>query len=181
VYKRIDALLEGPDDVRFFRAVLGPILQSRYDYVQMWQYAGEKRDKIKNYLRAIKAMKADSSFLTDINNSPCVTAKKETIHRSYRNVIAPSGIFIVVREIESWYLAGLGSGSCKELGIPNLSNTDGVTEEQFNELIPRRLTSRIDFMIEILKRFSVETAKRKNKSLQYFMTKLQAHLEKSLT
>jgi len=113
MYKRIDVLLEGPDDVRFFDAILRPILRRKYDYVQTWQYAGEKRERINNYLRAIKAMKADSLFFKDINTSPCVAAKKETIQKVYRKVIEPANVFIVVLEIESWYLAGLDNGNCK--------------------------------------------------------------------
>jgi len=38
-------------------------------------------------------------------------------------------------------------------------------------LIPKKFTSRIDFMSEILKKFSIEIAKQKNNSFQYFVEK----------
>lgn len=172
MYKRIDVLLEGPDDTRFFDAILRPILESRYDYVQTWQYAGEKHEKTKNYLRAIKAMKADCVFLRDINASPCVTAKKEAIQKTYPRVVEPPNVFIVVLEIESWYVAGLDNGNCKQLGIRLSAKTDHIGKEQFNGLIPKKFGSRIDFMIEVLKRFSIETAKQKNKSFSYFISRI---------
>lgn len=172
MYKRVDVFLEGPDDTRFFDAILRPILESKYDYVQAWQYAGEKREKTKNYLRAVKAMKADCLFLRDINASPCVSAKKEVIRKTYPKVIEPSNVFIVVLEIESWYVAGLDNSNCKELGIRLSARTDQIGKEQFNRLIPKKFDSRIDFMIEVLKIFSLETAKRKNRSFNYFMSKI---------
>ena len=172
MYKRVDVFLEGPDDTRLFEAILRPILEDKYDYVQTWQYAGEKREKTKNYLRAIKAMKADCIFLRDINASPCVSEKKKAILKIYPKVIEPSNVFIVILEIESWYVAGLDSSNCKELGIRFSARTDHIDKEHFNRLIPKKFDSRIDFMLEVIKRFNIETAKRKNKSFGYFISKI---------
>lgn len=167
----MDVLLEGPSDERFFDAVIRPMLQEQYDYVQTWKYAGEKQERIKNYLKSIHAMKADYFFLKDINISPCITAKKGAIQKDYDKLIDPANVIIVVREIESWYLAGLDDKNCKSLGLSKFSQTDDVTKEQFEKLIPEK-SIRIDLMIEILKRFSTETAKSKNKSFSYFLDKL---------
>ena len=172
MYKRIAVFLEGPDDTRFFDAILRPKLKSKYDDVQTWQFAGEKREKTKNYLRAVKAMRADCIFLRDINTSPCVSAKKKAIQKTYPKVIEPSNIFIVVLEIESWYVAGLDNRNSKQLGIRLSARTDHIDKEQFNRLIPKKFDSRIDFMVEILNRFNSETAKRKNKSFAYFMSRI---------
>ena len=180
MYKRMDVLLEGPSDERFFDALIKPMLQVHYDCVQTWKYAGEKQERIKKYLRSIHAMKADYFFLKDINISPCITAKKEAIQKDYDKLIDLGNVIIVVREIESWYLAGLDDKNCKALGVSKLSKTDDVTKEQFEKLIPEK-SIRIDFMIEILKKFSTETAKSKNKSFSYFLEKLQAILLKGAT
>ena len=80
-------------------------------------------------------------------------------------------IIVVVKEIESWYLAGLDNKVCKQLKIKNFPNTEKVTKEEFNSLIPKKFTSRIDFMLEILKNFSIEIAKKKNTSFRYFVEK----------
>ena len=52
---------------------------------------------------------------------------------------------------------------------PTLASTDELTKEDFNRLIPRRFDSRIDFMFEILKSFSIETAARRNNSFDFFV------------
>jgi hypothetical protein len=78
---------------------------------------------------------------------------------------------VIEKEIESWYLAGLEDTGLTEGGLPVLKNTDTLAKEQFEQLMPRRFDSRIDFMIEALKIFSLEIAKRKNRSLKYFVEK----------
>jgi hypothetical protein len=78
---------------------------------------------------------------------------------------------VVIKEIESWYLAGLDDRSSKRLGTRYLNTTDNVTKEQFNDLIPKKFDSRIDFMQEILKCFHTETGKQKNTSFRYFLEK----------
>jgi hypothetical protein len=54
------------------------------------------------------------------------------------------------------------------------SSTEDISKKQFNNLIPKGFDSRIDFMLEILKYFSIKIAKQKNKSFRYF---LQKHCE----
>lgn len=77
----------------------------------------------------------------------------------------------MIKEIESWYLAGLDAQACKEFNIHNVPETDSITKEQFDALIPEKFISRIDFMLEILKVFSIESAKQKNMSFKYFIMK----------
>lgn len=171
-YKRLWVLLEGNDDERFFEGVIRPIFDNTYDSVRPWQYAQKQIKKVKNFLRAIKSMGSDYFFWGDINNMPCVTAKKNRIKKRYRARIEINNVIIVVKEIESWYLAGLDDKSLKELGIRTFRNTNNISKEEFNNLIPKRFDSRIDLMMEILKRFSVKTAKQKNKSFSYFMSRI---------
>jgi len=80
-------------------------------------------------------------------------------------------MIVVVKEIEGWYLAGLDNKVCKQFKIDSFANTDNVTKEKFNALIPKKFTSRVDFISEILKNFSIEIAKQKNNSFQYFAKK----------
>jgi len=172
-YKRLWVLLEGSDDERFFEKIK-PVLEKKFDSVQSWKYAQEPPKETKNFLKSIKTMKSAYFFWADINRMPCITAKKVNIERKYGASIKIDNVIIVVKEIESWYLAGLNGNGCKELGIKSYQNTDNTTKEQFNRLIPKKFDSRIDFMVEILKRFHLETARKKNNSFRYFMTKLKS-------
>ena len=169
-YKRLFLWVEGNDDERFFKRAIIPKLQEKYDDVRIIKYATMKKEKIDNYINSINSMKADYIYFADINKSPCITAKKEKI-RQERKYIDISKIIIVIREIESWYLAGLNTKACDHLKINNIGNTDNTTKEKFNTLVPKKFTSRIDFMLEILKIFSLKEAKHKNKSFKYFFEK----------
>jgi len=168
-YKRLFLLVEGNDDERFFERVIKPRLEEKHDRVVLWKYAQVKNTKIDNFLKSIKAMGGGYIYIGDINRAPCVSGKKQEIQNKFKN-IKIDRIIVVIKEIESWYLAGLDDTRSKELKIRIFNTTDDVTKEQFNDL-SNRVDSKIDFMLEILKRFSIETAREKNKSFRYFLEK----------
>lgn len=169
-YKRFYIWIEGGDDEKFFRRVVKPPLVRKYDSVEFIRYANLKKEKIDSYLKSIHSMNADYLFIADINRSPCVTEKRNKINEKF-NGIEKEKIIVVVPEIEGWFLAGLDEKSTKKLKIPSFDNTQEVTKEKFDKLIPNRFDSRIDFMLEILKFFSIDVAKEKNSSFAYFVKK----------
>ena len=75
-YKLLFIWVEGEDDERFFNKILVPKFLEKYSGVKIIKYATMKREKVDNFIKSIKAMGADYIYLTDINNAPCVTAKK---------------------------------------------------------------------------------------------------------
>ncbi len=77
----------------------------------------------------------------------------------------------MIPEIEGWLLAGLDEKATKKLKVSYFDNTQNITKEKFDQLIPKRFDSRIDFILEILKHFSIDVAKEKNKSFAYFVNK----------
>lgn len=175
MYKRTWILVEGKDDTRFVNAVLRPILQENRDFVGTWEYAQETPKKIIGFLRAIKSMNAECLLLADINDSPCVSAKKEGLTQNLRQALEPADAVVVVREIESWCMAGLDDDSCREFRIENVSATDEVTKEQFRDLMPSRFhDSLVDFMAELLNVFRVDMARAKNRSFCYLTDLLEA-------
>ena len=173
-YKTLYIFVEGEDDKRFFERIVKPMFQGKYDSVEVYKYAQEKNKKVNSFLRSVKGMNADYIYASDINRAPCVTAKKQDVQSKFRD-IDEDRIIVVIREIESWYLAGLDDTSSKNLGILPCGATDTVTKEQFNDLIPKKFDSRIDFMQEIMKCFQIETGKQKNTSFRYFFEKLEKH------
>jgi predicted ATP-dependent endonuclease of OLD family len=171
--------VEGKDDRRFVNAILLPILKKEYDYVDAWEYAQEPPKKTIDFLRAMKSMKSDCLFLADIDDSPCVTAKKDRLLERFRHALEPAEAFVVAKEIESWYVAGVDDQACRELGIASLSRTDNLTKEQFRRMMPKRFNdSVVDFTREILQEFRIELARVKNRSFGYLMDKLEARSKK---
>jgi len=169
-YKPLFILIEGADDERFFERIVKPKFEETYSWVKLWKYAKEKPQKRYNFLTSIEAMNGDYLYVADINDAPCVTSKKEAIQNKIKNCKIER-MLIVKREIESWYLAGLDDTSSKNFKIKTSGDTEGISKERFDDLKPKIFDSRIDFMLEILKSFSPETAKRKNGSFKYFVDK----------
>ncbi|AZT89366.1 hypothetical protein ELD05_00945 [Caldicellulosiruptor changbaiensis] len=175
--KGIYILVEGPDDERFFKRILEPKLSSKYSFVHIIKYGGDEYkstknlQKYSNYIRAFLKSNNDYIFVVDIDDSPCVTYKKEQITNLVKN-IDKENILVVKKEIESWYLAGAEDNFFSEFGISKftINNTEKLSKEDFNKIIPRNF-DRTDFMIELIKNFSVEKAKNRNKSFKYFMEK----------
>jgi len=171
---RIFILVEGEDDVRFFGRIIKPLLIKRYDAVEIIPYASIKRTKVDNFLKSIRMMNNDYIFVADIDCEQSVRDKKQVLYSHFSHIDGGS-IMVVIKEIESWYYAGLSPESVLDLDVPALSLTDDLTKEDFNRLIPRKYDSRIDFMFEILKYFSIDTARKKNHSFRFFVERY--HLE----
>ena len=170
-YSLLFILIEGDDDERFFESVVKPFLQERYSEIKFWQYA-EKNEKRKvNFIKSITSMKADYICIGDIDDLPCVTSKKEKITDDFDEKITKDNIIIVIKEIESWYLAGLDEKASKKLGIrKKIETTDNVIKEHFNQLIPKNMPRPV-FMQKILENYDVEVAEGKNRSFGYFLNK----------
>jgi hypothetical protein len=167
--KRLFIMVEGEDDVRFFGRTIKPLLLPRYDSIEIIPYASIKREKVNKFLKSIVLMKNDYIFVADIDAEYSVRDKKQILYYRFSNVDGGS-IVIVIREIESWYYAGITGTLAQELGVEEMATTNDLTKEDFNARIPRKFDSRIDFMFEILKSFSLNTAAQKNHSFHYFVS-----------
>ena len=169
-YKHLFILLEGNDDERFFEKIVKSLLQERYSTIKIWKYSQRKQEKIVALVNSINSMKADYIFARDFNDSPCITAEKEKITGKFKQ-IADDKIIVVVKEIESWYLAGLDENTSIKVGIrKKIRTANRITKEDFNRLIPKNM-ARIEFMRNILENYDVEIAKRRNRSFGYFLNK----------
>lgn len=169
--------VEGDDDERFLKSIVEPMLSNHYEYIHIYQYAQKKPRKVEEFLKSIrslnsKGIESDYILIADINSAPCITGKKKLISDRFDG-ISNERIVIVIEEIESWYLAGLNASESEKLGLPVHETTDHIDKSRFDSLKPSRFQSRIDFMKEILKHFSRETACDRNASLEYFFSKLK--------
>lgn len=171
-YRRLFLFLEGDDDERFFRAVLFPLLRRSYEEIRTVQVSQLTKKKISEWLRSVGSM-GDYLYVRDLDRHPCVTAAKAALLEAHPRLV-PDRIQIVKAEIESWYCAGIGSGKLADSEIATCLETEIVTKERFEAAIPGGRVNRIPAMAEILERFDLEAAARRNSSLQRFLRKFLA-------
>lgn len=160
--------VEGPDDERFFESIVNPLFRKKFSTIKIWKYSKEKIERRRNFVKSVKAMNADYIYVTDINKAVCITAKKEEVTQKVG--IDKDRIIVVVREVEGWYLAGVCGKNLKRLSISEMEDTNNITKEDLNRMIPKRY-SRILFMERLLSVYDIRTAKKKNESLKYFLSK----------
>ena len=106
-----------------------------------------------------------------MDNLACYTDKKHYIQLRTASNVDAAKIIIVKTEIESWYLAGLNCHDARSLNIVFHTNTNNITKEMFQQMTPNSFPSAINLMAEILKKFSLDAAKKQNQSFQYFCNK----------
>ncbi|MHB8164035.1 MAG: hypothetical protein ACYDDV_06750, partial [Methanoregula sp.] len=104
--KRLFILVEGEDDVRFFGRIIKPLFVSRYESIEIIPYASIKRVKVNNFLKSVRQMNNDYIFVADIDTECSVRDKKQLLYYHFDNISGHS-IVIVIKEIESWYYAGI--------------------------------------------------------------------------
>jgi len=173
--RKLFIFVEGQDDKLFFEKIILPIFNKKNITVSLRMYANDKHQEFAQFIRSIKQMNIDYLLVTDKNSEKiCITAKKENLQKCYENEVETDKIIVVVKEIESWYLSGLIEEHAKKLDLPILENTENVGKKKFDEYRRNcKLPNRKHLMKEILKYFSIETAKQKNVSFKYFANKYQ--------
>lgn len=150
--------VEGSDDERFFRWYF----EERN--VKIIPYASMQKKEITGIIKSLEYRGIDYIFTADADGAS-IEEKTDKIVEKYG--VDSQAVSIVQYEIESWYLAGIDEEETKKYKIRYYSNTDDITKEKFNSMIPKRYTS-ISFKIDILKKFKVGVAKERNKTFCSF-------------
>ncbi|MPN26383.1 hypothetical protein SDC9_173807 [bioreactor metagenome] len=151
----------------FIQTVANPLLLNYYNDVEIIQYAQMKRQKANKYLESIITLGFDYLILADIDEEASVKQKKNKIKARFDEA-AFNNMVIVIAEIESWFVAGIPTELLNKWGIKNFERTELLVKEEFNQLYGSKFRSRIDFMQEILKYYSIDTAIEKNVSFNFF-------------
>ena len=165
--KKLYIFVEGNDDERFFNRIIKPVFEKIYDEVEIFKYAQWKKEKVNLFLSSIKTLNFDYIFTADLDFQPTVNQKKKNILNIFTN-LEKDKISVVVMEIESWYLAGLKEEMTGYFKMEAIPDTNEITKEDFNSIHHRKFKSRIHFMHELLKIFSISCARQKNESFRYF-------------
>jgi len=162
--------VEGVDDERFVEKIIKKKLVSRYQSIIIKQYSQENKPYIRKLLDSIKSKGADYLFLADLDHEPCISNRKDKIMRE-KNYLTLDRIFVVCKEIESWYLAGINQADSKRQKIKYFDNTDNIFKEEFERMIPQK-DSKLNVKLELLKCFKDDIATSKNQSYKYFYSKI---------
>ncbi len=166
--KKLYIFVEGNDDELFFKRVVQPLFLNHYSDVEIFKYAQWKKQKVELFIQSIITLDYDYIFTADIDLLETIAEKKRIIKNRFSNV-ETSKIDIVIKEIESWYLAGISTERAALMNILIPKDTNEITKEDFNEICHHTFRSRIDFMYEILKSYSIDLAMKKNQSFEYFV------------
>lgn len=172
--------VEGNDDELFFKKIVVPFFLNQYNDVEIFKYAQWKRTKVELFLQSIITLNYDYIFTADIDLVETPKLKKKIIRERFDNVQF-NKIMIVIKEIESWYLAGLTDSASENMKLSIPDTTNEITKEDFNAICHTTFHSRIDFMYELLKVFDASTAQGRNESFKYFMEEydLTQYIEQS--
>lgn len=175
-FKQLYIFVEGTDDERFVEKVIKPYLLKHYAYIKIIPYATLTKIKIEKQIRTCKQQSSsDYIFICDLdtigNQSLCVTLKKQKVQNDYGKYIELEKIAVVKEEIESWYLAGITPENMVKFKIKAFEETESINKEDFEKMIPKNFISKTEFMVEILKTYSIDKATDYNASLSYFKRK----------
>jgi len=174
--------VEGEDDKRFFERIISRFFNSllRKTKAHIVTYAQKRGEDLEKRIKGLREVGWEYFFVTDKNSAKCISEAKERAKQRVCEVDL-SRIIVVVPEIEAWYLAGLDKKACQEIGVPFQDSTDTVTKKVFEEVLALKYKgNRRYFTQRLLDKFSLETAKRKNRSFAYFVSKL-SHLCRRLS
>lgn len=167
--------VEGSHDKHFFEAIILPIFSNLYEFAQVICYKEPtslkdiSAEKIDSFIQNLNPIGYEYLFVTDMNEAPCITQKKDELQRIYKS-LDKERIVVVKREIESWYIAGISDEVASRLQVNIPLSTDNITKERFQQITQRNLRD-ILFRQEILSDFSIENAIKRNSSFCYFIHK----------
>lgn len=162
-------LIEGDEDERFFKKIIEPILKKKYFNIVYYQYSHETNLNFQNMIKTCIKNHFDHYLFGDINTCSIICERKEQLYIKSDHNIDFTKTIIIIKEIESWYLAGLSDKDLNDFNIKEeINNTDDMTKEKFINLKPINLPSAILFMQIILNKYNINIAIKKNKSFNFF-------------
>jgi len=163
--------VEGPDDERFFRRVVEPLLKAKpgFEEIHLVRNAELRKQTVARMLSGFKALGDEYLFVADFDDAPCVSAKKAEV-QSIHPALGADHIRVVRREIESWYAAGL-----PDADVANCGGADGscneITKEGFRQYCQTKRAMPATVMAEIVQNYDITRARQLNASLNYVLEK----------
>lgn len=172
-YKKLVVFVEGHYDKYFFSKIIQPSLTGLYNEIKIKEYANDDLSKVDNFLKSLNQMKHsgfDYIFIADMDNCCDYTLKKQKLKNKFKNVDVGS-IYLVLKEIEGWYLSGLDDENIQKLKFKPRQDCNNIIKESFDSSIPNGLTKN-DFLSEVIKVFKINVAKKQSPSFGYLCENL---------
>ena len=164
--KMLYMFIEGTDDEKFFKSLIN---SSPLD-IKFIKYANERKEKIDNWIKSIDSINDyDYVFLGDADDNTIMTRKKELCDTYKR--LSKEKLYIVKKEIESWYYAGINKSKCDELKLKKYEfYTNEITKEDFISKINKK-SERGIILSQIIDNYDISLAITRNESLCEFYEK----------
>lgn len=169
-YKLIYFFIEGYYDRLFFKNIIEPILKEYGYLVELVEYSRKKSQETMRFINSIERMAfADYLFISDLDKVKNVNTKIKQLVNTYDN-LDENKVVIVIKEIESWYLAGLSSDVSEKIRIKSYPNTEKIGKDKFYSIIRHlKNDNKIECYMDILDLYSLDIAKQKNNSFRFFI------------
>lgn len=162
LYSVLYVFVEGLDDERFF----AHYFSVRNINIKIIKYRNMNRRELSNLLRSFKRNGRNKYVFVVDGDHVSIEERIEKALKKYPDC-SRERLIVSQEEIESWYLAGLNHEQSDRLKVKYIKNTDDLTKEKFESMVPSRLDC-IRFKIEILKVFDIDEAKNRNHSFCAF-------------
>jgi hypothetical protein len=176
VLKKALFLVEGDDDKKFFERIISPQIKKYYQDVLIRKHIGWTINERTTMISDFQKKSADIFVISDFDKSSCITNKIDKVRTDY-NIPVEVKIFIVKKEIESWYLAGINDFLLNKHSIQEFNDTENLSKKFLNTL-SKRNGSLLEFKLKILNNYSLKTGISKNSSLKYCSEELKISLSR---
>lgn len=152
-------------------SIIIPKINSEWLHVSIYEYAQKPTGRVNGHINVLNARTDifDYVFFADCDQHPTTAACIAKLVQHFPGVKLDR-LYIVCREIESWYLAGLTVARLNQLKIRFTGySTDDVFKPEFDAMLPKVAgIPRIVHMISILAHYSVTEARARNTSFKCF-------------
>ncbi len=172
--KTLYIFIEGDDDEKFINTFIRDkkSLKEKYAGIKCVQYSQWNIRKLNAYIDVVKKQDyiilGDADFKGVIN---CFSSRKKELIKKY-NIPDADRVWVVIEEIESWFLAGFDETFCKKESLEYKKKTEKITKEIFNKIDKKKKKKThkqlIDFLVKKKDDFSFEEVSKRNESLMRF-------------
>lgn len=181
--KRLYLFIEGEWDRIFFETFLHDYLCDTYNFdeVSYVEFAEDSNARLelqkligRGKVNFLLCPDLDEKFNKDKRIEKIKKLAAEEFKVDYEEIKSKS--FVIIQEIESWYLAGFNESFCTKKGILFYPDTADTNKGTFNKIAKQRKKTPLIFRDELTKtyrnNYSIEEAKERNESFRKFLEKV---------